>query len=103
MLHVTRAALDKLRALIREHPEDPVVRVTLTDLNESQLSFSIVLDNAPQPEDDVREVDGVTLAVEGKSAARMNGITLDYQDPDGFRFLHPENPDLIKLTLPQLN
>lgn len=103
MLHVTRAALDKLRALIREHPEDPVVRVTLTDLNESQLSFSIVLDHAPQPEDDVREVDGITVAVEGKSAARMDGMTLDYQAPDGFKFLHPENPDLIKLTLPQLN
>jgi Fe-S cluster assembly iron-binding protein IscA len=48
-------------------------------------------------------LDGVTIAVEGKSAARMDGITLDYREPGGFKFLHPDNPDLIKLTLPQLN
>lgn len=103
MLNVTLSAIEKLKALIEEHPEDPIVRITLTDIDEARLSFSIVLDNAAQPEDDVQDLDGVTIAVEGKSAPRMDGITLDYREPDGFKFLHPDNPDLIKLTLPQLN
>jgi Fe-S cluster assembly iron-binding protein IscA len=103
MLHVTIAAIEKFKTLIKEHPEDPIVRVTLRDLDETKLSFSIVLDSSTQPEDDVQELDGVTIAVEGKSAARMDGITLDYREPGGFKFLHPDNPDLIKLTLPQLN
>jgi Fe-S cluster assembly iron-binding protein IscA len=103
MLHVTIAAIERFKALIKEHPEDPIVRVTLRDLDENKLSFSIVLDSSAQPEDDVQELDGVTIAVEGKSAVRMDGITLDYREPEGFKFLHPDNPDLIKLTLPQLN
>jgi Fe-S cluster assembly iron-binding protein IscA len=103
MLHVSIAAIERFKALIKEHPEDPIVRVTLRDLDENKLSFSIVLDSSAQPEDDVQELDGVTIAVEGKSAVRMDGITLDYREPEGFKFLHPDNPDLIKLTLPQLN
>jgi Fe-S cluster assembly iron-binding protein IscA len=103
MMHVTLSAIEKLKALIEEHPEDPVVRVTLRDLDDTKLSFSIVLDSSAQPEDEVQELDGVTIAIDGASAARMDGITLDYREPDGFKFLHPDDPGLIRLTLPQLN
>ena len=103
MLQLTLSAIEKLKALIEEHPEDPIVRVTLRDLDDTKLSFSIVLDSTVQPEDEVQELDGVTIAIEGQSAPRMDGITLDYREPDGFKFLHPDDPGLIKLTLPQLN
>ncbi len=103
MLNVTLSAIEKLRGLIEAHPEDPIVRITLTDFDETRLSFSIVLDNATQPDDDVQDLDGVTIAIEGKSAPRMDGITLDYREPEGFKFLHPDDPNMIRLTLPQLN
>ena len=103
MLNVTLSAIEKLKALIEEHPEDPIVRITLTDVDDARLSFSIVLDNAAQPEDVVQNLDGVTIAIENKSAPRMDGITLDYREPDGFKFLHPDDPNMIRLTLPQLN
>ena len=103
MLHVTIAAIEKFKALIKEHPEDPIVRITLKDLDEARLSFNIVLDNSAQPEDDVQELDGVTIAVDGRSAQRMDGITLDYREPDGFKFYHPDDPGTFRLTLPQLN
>jgi Fe-S cluster assembly iron-binding protein IscA len=103
MMQVTLSAIEKLKALIKEHPEDPIVRVTLRDLDDTKLSFSIVLDNTAQPDDDVQELDGVTIAIEGQSAPRMDGITLDYREPDGFKFLHPDDPGTIRLTLPQLN
>jgi len=103
MLLVTRTALDKLQALIKEHPEDPIVRVGVRDLDETRLSFTITLDSSAQPDDEVQEIAGVTIAVEGASAARLDGITLDYADPGGFKFLHPDEPGRIRLTLPQLN
>jgi Fe-S cluster assembly iron-binding protein IscA len=103
MLHVTISAIERFKTLIKEHPEDPIVRITLKDLDDTRLSFNIVLDNHAQPEDDVQDLDGVTIAIDGKSAPRMDGITLDYREPDGFKFLHPDDPGLIKLTLPQLN
>ena len=103
MLQLTIAAIEKFKTLIKEHPEDPIVRITLKDLDDARLAFNIVLDDSAQPEDDVQELDGVTIAVEAKSAPRMDGITLDYREPDGFKFLHPDDPGTIRLTLPQLN
>jgi Fe-S cluster assembly iron-binding protein IscA len=103
MLNVTVSALEKLKSLIEDHPEDPIVRVTLRDVDDAKLSFTIVLDNVAQPEDEVQELDGVTIAVEANSAHRMEGIILDYREPDGFKFLHPDDPGTLRLTLPQLN
>jgi hypothetical protein len=34
----------------------------------------------------------VTIATEARSAARMDGVTLDYREPGGFRFIHPDPP-----------
>jgi iron-sulfur cluster assembly protein len=103
MMLMTRAALEKLRTLIQEHPDDPIVRVAVRDLDETRLSFTITLDNTVQPTDDVQEIGGLTIAVEGASAPRMDGITVDYAEPGGFMFLHPDEPGTIRLTRSQLN
>ena len=89
MIQVTPAAVFKLKALILEHPDDPVVRIELKDLNERQLVFSITLDNRIQPDDLVQDCDGLTVAVSSQSAPRMEGVTLDYRDAGGFSFRHP--------------
>lgn len=103
MITVTWAAVSKLKRLIVEHPEDPIVRVTMKDLDEHRLSFSITLEDTAQPDDQVQELDGVTIAVEGRSAGRLDGITLDYHETRGFKFLHPDQPPGELLTLPKLN
>ena len=103
MMLMTRAAIEKLRSLIQEHPDDPIVRIAVRDLDETRLSFTIILDNTTQSTDDVQEIGGLTIAVEGASAPRMEGITVDYADPGGFRFLHPDEAGTIRLTRPQLN
>jgi Fe-S cluster assembly iron-binding protein IscA len=103
MMLMTRAAVDRLRTLIQEHPEDPVVRIAVRDVDDQRLSFTITLDNAAQPTDDVQEIGGLTVAVEEASTARLDGITVDYAEPDGFMFLHPDDPGTIRLTRPQLN
>ena len=104
MIAVTIAAIAKLKAIQAHHPEDPVVRISVRDLDESRLSFSITLDATTEPDDDIQQVDGLTIAVDQRSAPRMEGITVDYTEADGFRFLHDgEGRSLPLLTIPTLN
>ena len=92
MVITTPAALSKLGELIAEHPEDPVVRLTIVHRDDERIIFGITLESAARPDDDVQDVGGLTIATEARSAARMDGVTLDYREPGGFRFIHPEPP-----------
>jgi Fe-S cluster assembly iron-binding protein IscA len=99
MISLTEQAVMKLKVLILEHPEDPIVRLMVRDLDEGRLSYNITLEDKVQPDDEVQEVKGLTVAVEGQSAPRMQGITLDYQEPDRFTFIHPEQEGNPKLDV----
>jgi iron-sulfur cluster assembly protein len=104
MIALTLAAIAQLKAIQVHHPGDPVVRISVRDLDDSRLSFSITLDANSQPDDDVREVDGLTIAVDRQSAPRMERVTVDYTEATGFRFLHDdEGRSLPLLTIPTLN
>jgi iron-sulfur cluster assembly protein len=98
MIVVTPAAIRQLKQLVAEHPDDPIVRLTLHDLDEQRLGLGITLEAAPHPDDEIQDCDGLTVAVEARSAARMDGITLDYREPEGFKFLHPTDAgeDLLR-------
>jgi len=104
MIAVTMSAIVKLKAIQVHHPEDPIVRISVRDLDDSRLSFNISLEADTQPDDDVQQVDGLTIAVNRQSAPRMEGVTVDYTEADGFRFLHDgEGRSLPLLTIPTLN
>ncbi|HEX7093056.1 MAG TPA: iron-sulfur cluster biosynthesis family protein [Nitrospiraceae bacterium] len=104
MIAVTVAAIAKLKVIQAHHPEDPVVRISVRDLDDSRLSFSITLEANTQPDDDVQQIDGLTIVVDPRSAPRMEGVTVDYTEAAGFRFLHDgEGHSLPLLTIPTLN
>ena len=106
MIKVTKSAVEKLQALIIEHPEDPIVRVKVRDRDDTKLSFSITLEDHTEPDDEVQDIQGLTVAVEGKSAPRMDGITIDYEESEGFKFKHPdpdEQQNPIKLDFFNMN
>ena len=103
MVVLTEEAVKKLKALILEHPEDPIVRLKVRDLDETRLSFNITLEDKVQPDDEVQEVEGLTVAVEGKSASRLQGVTLDYQEPKGFKFNHSGPKEEDKFNVFNLN
>jgi len=103
MMKLTRSAVDHLKALVLEHPEDPVVRVEVRDLDDHRLTFSITLEDTVQPDDAAQTVDGLTIAVAGVSASRLDGITMDYQEPGGFKFHHAEPQGDFRLDLINLN
>lgn len=104
MITVTIAAIARLKAIQVHHPEDPIVRISVRDVDESRLSFSITLEADPQPADDVQHIDGLTVVMDRQSATRMEGVTVDYTEAAGFRFLHDgEGRALPLLTIPTLN
>jgi Fe-S cluster assembly iron-binding protein IscA len=103
MIIVTPAARQRLLALIHEHPEDPIVRLTLQDLEHHRLAFSITLEPTSHDSDEVQEFDGLTIAIEAANAPRMDGITVDYQEPGGFRFIHPGHTEDERLRIINLN
>jgi Fe-S cluster assembly iron-binding protein IscA len=89
MIQVTSSALRRLQHLLLEHPEDPIVRITLKDLDEARLVFSITLEPTAQADDEIEEIDGVMIAIDAQAVPRMHDITLEYAPTEGFRFLHP--------------
>ncbi|NOT22695.1 MAG: hypothetical protein HOP22_08210 [Nitrospiraceae bacterium] len=104
MIAVTIAAIAQLKTIQIHHPEDPVVRISVRDVDDSRLSFSITLEATTKPDDDIQQVDGLTIAVDQRSAPRMEGVTVDYSESAGFRFLHGgEGPAMPFLTIPTLN
>ena len=102
-MKLTQSAVERLKALIREHPEDPIVRVQVRDLDEQRLSFSITLEDRVQPDDQEQTVDGLTMAIPSASAVRMNEITMDYQEPGGFQFHHSDQQNDPRLNVISLN
>ena len=104
MMTLTLAAIAQLKAIQVHHPEDPIVRISVRDLDDSRLSFSITLEANTQPDDDVQHIDGLKIVVDRRSATRMEGVTVDYTEADGFRFLHDDEGRTLPLfTIPTLN
>jgi Fe-S cluster assembly iron-binding protein IscA len=99
MIHMTQPAVEKLQALIEEHPEDPIVRLAILDRDDKTLIFSITLEDSVTQEDSVLDIEGLIIAIDGSYARRLEGVTVDYDEHAGFRFHHPEPPDSFKLDL----
>ncbi|MCC6965413.1 MAG: hypothetical protein IT391_03905 [Nitrospira sp.] len=102
MLTLTPKAVDRLRALLLEHPEDPVVRIAVRDVNAQRLSFSITLEEAAREADVVERIEGLTIALDRSSAHRTSGMTVDFQAGKGFLFAHPP-ADELGLIMPSSN
>ena len=103
MIVVTPSAIRKLMALLVEHPEDQVVRIVVKDLDDHRLAFGLTLEGEAQPGDEVQVIEGLTVAIEKQSAPRMDGMTMDYREPEGFRFLHPATFDELTRQPSSLN
>lgn len=102
-MKLTRSAIERLKALVVEHPEDPIVRVQVKDMDDRRIVFGITLENRVQPEDQAKTIDGLTVAIPTAKAARMDGITMDYEDVGGFKFHHADPQDEFRSDLIQLN
>ncbi|MGH7232407.1 MAG: HesB/IscA family protein [Nitrospiraceae bacterium] len=102
MIKITAAAQARLQHLLIEHPEERIVRITITDMDEERFAMSLTLESGPQADDEVQDVSGLTIAIPQSSVARLDGVTLDYTDSEGFQLHHP-NPPMQELRVISLN
>ncbi len=58
MGRLTLEAVRELQRQVREHPEDPVVRLTVKGLDDDRLVLSISLEAAAQPGDKTQDCNG---------------------------------------------
>lgn len=96
-MRLTRSAVERLKTIILEHPEETIVRIQVKDLDEQRLAFSITLQDRVQPEDQAETIDDLTVAVPAASALRLDGIILDYQEASGFKFHHIDQQSDLRL------
>lgn len=96
-MKLTHSAVEHLKSVILEHPEDTVVRIQVKDLEEQRLAFSITLEDRVQPEDRAEIIDDLTVAAPAASAVRLDGVILDYQEASGFKFHHTDHPSDLRL------
>ena len=103
MIKITGLAVEHLKALVLKHPEDPIVRIQVKDLDDHRLTFNITLEDKVQPDDEVQTIHGLTVAVARDSVTRLDGITMGYQEPGGFKFHHAGHQEDFRLDLINLN
>lgn len=91
MIHLTESAARKLNELATDAGEGRAVRLFISAGGCSGLEYGMALD-APQEKDVRVEAHGATLFVEPKSFARLEDVTIDFDDGlmgKGFSFHNP--------------
>ena len=46
MIRVTPSAILELKSLLVDHPEDPIIRLSVKDLDDNQIGFRITLEDS---------------------------------------------------------
>lgn len=86
------AAREVKRVLEKESHQDWGVRLGVKGGGCSGLTYTMGLEEAPQPHDQIFEIEGVKVFCDPKSYLFINGMTLDYSTDlmgGGFRFNNP--------------
>jgi iron-sulfur cluster assembly protein len=92
MIKVTPNAIGKIRTMLEANNEK-ALRLGIVGGGCSGLSYKFRYESAPRPNDQIIEVDGVTLLVDPKSLTYLDGLTLDYEETlleQAFRFRNPK-------------
>lgn len=92
-LSLTPAAINAARGLLqRRGAEGSALRASVTGGGCSGLQYNLVLDTSQRSGDLLVECDGVRVFVDPRSAAYLNGVTIDYVNAlhgAGFKFINP--------------
>lgn len=80
MIDVTPAAVEKIRQMLVQNEVNGGLRLGVAGGGCSGLSYKFRFETKPRPNDNVFEVDGVTLMVDPKSYEFLDGLTLDFRN-----------------------
>jgi len=87
-------AVARVRVLLAKEgrPEGAGLRVSVVGGGCSGMQYSLGLEDAPTPDDEVLQIDGVRVFVDSASANYLGGTVVDYVDGlhgAGFKFVNP--------------
>jgi iron-sulfur cluster assembly accessory protein len=93
MITLTQNAQTAISRFIKG-AETPVqgLRISVTGGGCSGMQYGLALEEAPNKDDTIIEVEGVRLFVDPYSAPMLNGVTVDFLDSmegSGFKFDNP--------------
>ncbi len=91
MIEVTPNAIQKIRGMLAENQQN-ALRLGIVGGGCSGMSYKFRYEAKPRENDNVIEVDGVTLVVDPKSYQYLDGMVLDYEETileQAFRFKNP--------------
>ncbi len=96
MVTMTRTATEKVLGFIHEHGGGGHVglRVAVLPGGCSGFQYGLNVEDEPEPDDEVLEVDGVKLFVDPFSAQYLEGVEIDYVTStmgQGFTFQNPKS------------
>ncbi|MDE0298844.1 MAG: iron-sulfur cluster assembly accessory protein [Candidatus Poribacteria bacterium] len=96
LLAVTQAAKEKIESIIEsEEVEVQGLRVSIQGRTASAFEYGLGLENEPESDDLVVDVDAFSVFVDPKSAENLKGATIDYVEDlnsSGFRIDNPNTP-----------
>lgn len=91
-IQFTDDARTKLGELIAARPNTLGVRFGLNGKGCSGFSYVLEFVDQAEPDDEVHQIDGIMVVIDGKSLLYLIGTTIDYhtdQFGSGFRFASP--------------
>lgn len=92
MIELTPVAIDKVKSILAQRKEESGLRIMVNAGGCSGFSYQMTLEQQPQADDEVLEMDGLKVFVDLQSFALLDGAKVDYvEGPDrsGFQFDNP--------------
>ena len=94
MVTMTHSATEKVQDFIQEHgvDDDVGLRVAVLPGGRSGFQYGLNIEDAPEDDDEVLEMNGVRLFVDPFSAQYLDGVQIDYVSSmmgQGFTFSNP--------------
>jgi iron-sulfur cluster assembly protein len=92
MLTLTPTAVEKVKAIMAERNESSALRISVVGGGCSGFQYQMTLENQPQKDDQVIEMDGLRVVVDNRSMLYLTGTRVDYVDGlsgSGFKFENP--------------
>lgn len=94
MVTLTQTAVDKVQDFIQEHGVETKagLRVAVLPGGCSGFQYGLNIEDAPEGDDEVLDISGVTIFVDPFSAQYLDGVEIDYVTSmmgQGFTFRNP--------------
>ena len=95
MITITERAAQKVKALVEQHQEmsEPGLRIKVAGGGCSGFTYKVEVEDGSRDGDEVVEVFGARLFVDGKSSLYLGSTEVDYEEgilQSGFKFRNPK-------------